>query len=497
MANPEHLEWLRKGVAAWNVRKARDNFVADLIGSRLRNVQLNGVDLEYAVLNTADLSNASLATANFNNAKLHKCKLEGILAKDSSFKSANLREADLRQADLREAKLNGADMIFARMSGGDFRSAVMKDARLCEVDLRNASLEGTNFENANLTGMDIRTTFKLDMTNQKPHSITPTDLSAVGFITQEQINSVLGDSQTILPIGISRPKHWPVFLIPAEPRTDNASSSPERARVNTPRLPESPQGSGVGLSKSNKLALGHNDIPPKNRALIGLYTDLREMMSDVRSLGDLDNVAPILGRSLARFIDRAPISFDDLEQHRFGASTAALHMQFDAERPKLENKADIHVGHIAALLHHADLITARLPDWQSFLAEEEDTKEAFLAREEDSTAILETAAEALRTSPETFDISLFERIREYLDDKTIEGYLASKELLLSIAHKVFTLAGELVKDTASETRKLAIKGLAAGLLASLGAPLLKLAGVLPKQLDWLTKWLEYLPSLLT
>ncbi len=79
----------------------------------------------------------------------------------------DLRKKDLRCADLRGACLIAADLENADLTGTDFLGA----------DFRDANLKGAN-------------------------------LSASIFLTQSQINVARGDSNTALPLFISRPKHW-------------------------------------------------------------------------------------------------------------------------------------------------------------------------------------------------------------------------------------------------------------------------------------------------
>ena len=80
MANPEQVERLTQGVAAWNAWRAdHPNELIDLHGA-----QLSGSDLSFANLRGADLSGANLIGA--------------------SLIGANLSKADLSWADLREVE---------------------------------------------------------------------------------------------------------------------------------------------------------------------------------------------------------------------------------------------------------------------------------------------------------------------------------------------------------------------------------------------------------
>ncbi|MGD1884773.1 MAG: hypothetical protein ACFB11_21110 [Paracoccaceae bacterium] len=248
---------------------------------------------------------------------------------------------------------------------------------------------------------------------------------------------------------------------------------------------------------AQRLSLGPGDPVPEREELAQIYEDLREAVRDLRDLGNLSNQSPLLARGIERFLGRIPPEYTDLEQVRFGIGLQALRLQFEPERSTLQDVAPDKVGHIEAVLLYSDLIAARLPEWRDFLEEEEDNEAVIEVHRETTEQILDDAAKALAKDPRHFDVSLFERIREYLDDATTTAYLASKDLLLAIAHKTFTLARELIKDTASAQRKQAIKNIATALNVQLGAVLLELAGLLPHQLKWLVAWLNYLPKLLT
>jgi len=84
----------------------------------------------------------------------------------------DLSGADLRRTDMRGKNLRGAYLIAANLSGVD----------LCGADLIGADLRDANLRGANLTD-----------------SI---------FLTQAQINTAKGDTETKLPTSLSRPTHW-------------------------------------------------------------------------------------------------------------------------------------------------------------------------------------------------------------------------------------------------------------------------------------------------
>ena len=102
----------------------------------------------------------------------------------------------------------------------------------------------------------------------------------------------------------------------------------------------------------------------------------------------------------------------------------------------------------------------------------------------------------MENDPSHFDAALSERLTEYLNTATTEAYLAGVALLNDIAFTIFREVSRLIRDTGSEARKFAIKGLAGGVVTGLGSSLAKLAGIVPAELEWVLPWLQYIPTIL-
>jgi len=84
--------------------------------------------------------------------------------------------------DLHEANLVGANLVGANLAGADLRGANLREADLLKADLQQADLES-----ADLLGADLQ--------------------GARG-LTEEQIESAIGSSETELPEGLKRPPLW-------------------------------------------------------------------------------------------------------------------------------------------------------------------------------------------------------------------------------------------------------------------------------------------------
>jgi kumamolisin len=90
MANPQHLEALRKGSAAWALwREDHPDTVPDL-----SRAQLAGVDLQ-----DSDLIDADLSSANLRRAKLAKCNLAGARLGGADLTGAQLPEVVSKQLE--------------------------------------------------------------------------------------------------------------------------------------------------------------------------------------------------------------------------------------------------------------------------------------------------------------------------------------------------------------------------------------------------------------
>ena len=71
MADPSHIEILRKGVPNWNdMRDQKPNFIPDLSGTNLRAADLREANLGKADLRAAKLGGAKLGGTNLGFADL-------------------------------------------------------------------------------------------------------------------------------------------------------------------------------------------------------------------------------------------------------------------------------------------------------------------------------------------------------------------------------------------------------------------------------------------
>jgi uncharacterized protein YjbI with pentapeptide repeats len=171
MANPEHLEILKKDVRIWNhLRKTNPDIKFDLREARLYGVDLRGADLNEVTLIGANLSGSLLCEANLcraelNGANLQRANLRGADLNGIVLNGANLRRADLSgaylnkanlcRADLDEANLQRTDLKGADLSGATLIGADLSGADIRRADLSGADLSGANLNEAYLNGADL------------------------------------------------------------------------------------------------------------------------------------------------------------------------------------------------------------------------------------------------------------------------------------------------------------------------------------------------------
>jgi len=129
MANPEHLEILRRGPDQWNWWRVRNqDVIPDLSGTDLSNLELSGATFVYANLERTGLGSKNL----FN----------------MDFRQAILRGADLGNTNLSRCNLQGADLSRSHLVLTNFFDANMED-----VNLTNATLGWTILGNNDLSSV--------------------------------------------------------------------------------------------------------------------------------------------------------------------------------------------------------------------------------------------------------------------------------------------------------------------------------------------------------
>jgi hypothetical protein len=147
MANPEHLDLLKRGTEVWNQwRQEHPNIQPDL-----SRADLKGLNLAHAFLNEANLMGADLREADLKEAVLFQAFL-----KEADLSKADLKDAYLMVANLTKASLNKANLSQAYLSGANLRETDLRETDLTGANLREADLRRANLGGADLRGADLR-----------------------------------------------------------------------------------------------------------------------------------------------------------------------------------------------------------------------------------------------------------------------------------------------------------------------------------------------------
>jgi hypothetical protein len=106
----------------------------------LRDINLNGFNLEGVNLRDADLSGAKLREVKFAKANLIGASLKDAVAADADFRGAklagvNLEDAILRSSKFDNANLSSSNMKKAFLAGANFSGTDLTNANLCEATL--------------------------------------------------------------------------------------------------------------------------------------------------------------------------------------------------------------------------------------------------------------------------------------------------------------------------------------------------------------------------
>jgi uncharacterized protein YjbI with pentapeptide repeats len=156
VANEEHVERLKKGVANWNAWCKDYRGDLDLSRLALPHANLTGIDLTGADMSRSDLSGADLTDANLSDADLSAARLSRATLNHAQLILADLSGADLTSAELADARLGGANLYRAKLNHADLHDAnlagsVLKEADLTGTILSDANLSATDLTDANLT----------------------------------------------------------------------------------------------------------------------------------------------------------------------------------------------------------------------------------------------------------------------------------------------------------------------------------------------------------
>jgi uncharacterized protein YjbI with pentapeptide repeats len=150
MANPEHVEVVRKGkdaIQSW--RKDHPSEVFDLAGIHLMGIPLVSVDLSKADLSKASLISVHLGKADLSGANLTDAVVVYTMLPLAKLDGATLHRAELKTSDCFSASFSGADLSLADLFETNFKYSDLRQANLSGADLKGVTLFRTNVTDAN------------------------------------------------------------------------------------------------------------------------------------------------------------------------------------------------------------------------------------------------------------------------------------------------------------------------------------------------------------
>jgi uncharacterized protein YjbI with pentapeptide repeats len=122
----------------------------------------------------------------------HRADVNALILQASELVRGNVRKGGRTISRGQKVLGRGLDLIGADLGKTDLRGGNLGGAYLIAANLRGVDLSGADLIGADMRDADIR---GANLT----HSI---------FITQAQINTAKGDSETKLPKSLLRPSHW-------------------------------------------------------------------------------------------------------------------------------------------------------------------------------------------------------------------------------------------------------------------------------------------------
>ncbi|WP_172296552.1 pentapeptide repeat-containing protein [Pseudoruegeria sp. HB172150] len=175
-------------------------------------LELDRVDLSGARMNHAFLAGIYMRSADFRRSVLNNADMEDVDASNSSFDGADLSGAHLEQAFLRHSTFKGARLIKAGLEEARLSCAKFEDAVMHEARFDGAFMDSTDFTGANLANASFRGAYgkradfrgaKMEGADLEGAVLWHADLSTATGLTQEQLDTAVGDENTKLPPGLS------------------------------------------------------------------------------------------------------------------------------------------------------------------------------------------------------------------------------------------------------------------------------------------------------
>lgn len=149
-------------------------------------------EISFMISETERLTHLSPSSLIELDLVAHRNKVNSLLSQTSDLVRTKARREDKTPSKRQKTiskKLDfiGADLRKTNLRGADLRGSYLIAANLRGVDLSGADLIGADLRDADLRGANLTNSI---------------------FLTQAQINTAKGDSNTRLPMSLTRPTYW-------------------------------------------------------------------------------------------------------------------------------------------------------------------------------------------------------------------------------------------------------------------------------------------------
>jgi uncharacterized protein YjbI with pentapeptide repeats len=224
---------------------------ATLIEADLRSATLTDANLRLAYLAGADLTGATLDRADLEGADLYGADLTRAHLAGARLTRANLEGANLEAATLRDATLSRANLRGANLRGANLKAAYLGSARLYKVDLTRANLEGAdltraNLRHANLTRTDLKAATLRDADLTRAHltraNLTGANLEGANLTGANLTNAILTNTGGLDALEDADGVMWPAgFSLPTPEVTPYRAYGKQSAAVLKLRKTDTPR----------------------------------------------------------------------------------------------------------------------------------------------------------------------------------------------------------------------------------------------------------------
>lgn len=175
-----------------------------LTDANLFGTDLTSTDLRNTMLDSANMIKANLLNAHLDGSSLKGANLERAVGFRTRFHNTDLTDVNFEKSELQRADFSGSTVHNVNFDKAELGRATFSGANLSDVNFNFAILARTDFRGAVLSGPINFTSAYMYLTR-----IEGQDLSGTSGLIQSQIDLTCGNSQTVLPEGLTHPGHWP------------------------------------------------------------------------------------------------------------------------------------------------------------------------------------------------------------------------------------------------------------------------------------------------